>query len=104
MPELTKRAKARLAAGAVDGAGTFNCIKCKGTKEPNRVNSDRCAACNGVKAVRNVEVTRVKFEPTTEMFMVMQAEAARKNMTVSDYLLDSMTRILRKDAGFQKRD
>lgn len=47
MTQMTPRAAARAAAGETSGAGTGVCLRCGGEKEPRRINSDRCAMCNG---------------------------------------------------------
>lgn len=46
---LTERAQRNVASGALIGAGTPFCKKCKRGKEDSRLNSDNCYACDGYR-------------------------------------------------------
>jgi hypothetical protein len=46
MSRITPKAEKNLARGATFGAGTPVCQKCKGPKEPSRINSYKCKSCD----------------------------------------------------------
>lgn len=108
IPPLTERSKARLAAGATEGAGTDTCTKCAGAKEPRRINSDKCRECNTPATAKTPrpraakpEVTKaIRWEPPPGMYAALQAEARKRDMTMNEYLTSGMRRVLKKDAGW----
>lgn len=107
-PALTERSRLRIENGATSGAGTHNCIKCAGTKEPRRINSDKCAECNGVKhpagsRTREPKVTVSRTAHTVfpeAMYLVIAEQAHQRDMTIEDYIVNGMRRVLKKDAGW----
>lgn len=108
IPPLTDRAKARLAAGRTEGAGTDVCVKCMEAKEPKRINSDKCGACNrgpgaattarsrpGRSEVTKSRVAHPVFPEATYLVMVEQAH--ERGLTIEDYIIEGMRRVLKRD-------
>lgn len=109
IPALTLRSQKRLDAGATEGAGTLVCIKCDGPKAPSRINSDKCSKCNKPgydpgETARNpasrkyVGAVAVGFPDA--MMDALKAEAAKRDMTLHEYIEHGMRRVLKKDAGW----
>lgn len=103
MTQMTPRAAARAAAGETSGAGTGVCLRCGGEKEARRINSDRCAACNGKSTKKERETAggeargvtlshAVRTTVSVETFAWLERTATEQGTTLAALARDLLDR------------